>query len=169
MLRAYTTPCAPLPRWHDRRCRVGIRRGELGRPGWAEPRRHVPELELVPGGAEVPRLEPADCQRVFGTPGLGRMPDDPEFHRPVPALRDPRVHAVRVRLEEAVSLGAGDLELHRGAQPRQRGAGVRAQRGEEAECAAAQACHVASMSWPRRVPALTERMAAGARTWSRSR
>ena len=45
------------------------------------------------------------------------MPDDPEFHRPVPALRDPRVHAVRVRLEEAVSLGAGDLELRGGDPP----------------------------------------------------
>src|SRR6266702_2931566 len=80
MLRPYITPCAPLPPWHDRRLRVGIRRGELGRPIWAELRRHVPELQLVTGGAEVPRLEPADCEGMLGAPGLGRMPDLAEFH-----------------------------------------------------------------------------------------
>src|SRR2546422_4502536 len=106
MLHPDTTPCAPLPPGHDRRRRVGIRRGELGRPVWAELRRHAPELELVPGGAEVPRLEPADCEGMLGAPRLGRMPDHPEFHGVVPALRDPRIHAVRVRLEDAASLGA---------------------------------------------------------------
>src|SRR3989454_12506170 len=117
MLHPDTTPCAPPPPGHYRRRRVGIRRVELGRRVWAELRRHAPELELVPGGAEVPRLEPADCEGMLGAPRLGRMPDHPEFHGVVPALRDPRIHAVRVRLEDAASLGAGDSELRGGDPP----------------------------------------------------
>src|SRR6266704_6256486 len=134
MLRPYITPCAPLPPWHDRRRRVGIRRGELGRPIWAELRRHVPELQLVTGGAEVPRLEPADCEGMLGAPGLGRMPDHAEFHGVVPALRKPRIHAVRVRLEDAAFLGAGDSELRGGDPPQLE----RAQRSVRADGARAE-------------------------------